>query len=88
MKQWAWNILVSLDQLLNVLLGPVLNLISRTKFFGYPDETLSSAFGKCAPHSRFCRVVARLLDFVFGEGHVRESIERDEGRGTEDTSER
>ena len=43
-KRYGWNLLIALDQLANVLFGPLLNAVLRPKAatFGDPDETLSS----------------------------------------------
>lgn len=67
MKRYFFNILISVDQMLNTLLG------------GDPDETISSRAGKrvdtCAP----CRWLCRLLD-VIDPRHCHKHIEPDEGR--------
>lgn len=82
MFSWLFKVFVSLDQLINVLLGPVLNfLLNPVAQFGYPDETLSSVFGKNVESGtcRACRLLCRILHF-FDKNHCRDSIERDEGR--------
>lgn len=69
MKQYFWNILISIDQLANTFLG------------GFPDETISSRMGK---HIRVntecsvCRFLCKLLDII-DPGHCEKSIEEDEG---------
>lgn len=78
---WLWNALISLDQLANVLLAPLLNLLLRPRYrFGFPDETLSSVLGKNsrAGSCRFCRWVCRLLNRV-DPAHCDKNIESDEG---------
>lgn len=70
LKQYGWNILVSLDQLANTLLA------------GDPDETLSSRMGKYVQRGRGwipCRI-CKLLDVVFKQkNHCLNNIETDEG---------
>lgn len=66
-KRYAWNVLISLDQLLNTLLG------------GDPDETLSSRMGKRARKGdKLGRCFCAVLD-VLDKNHCEKSIERDEG---------
>lgn len=64
-KRYFWFVLISLDQLLNVLFG------------GYPDETLSSRMGK-RPDCKVCRFMCKLLDLV-DKDHCQKAIEYDEG---------
>ena len=69
MKMYFWNILISLDQLLNTLLG------------GFPDETLSSRMGKHIVRNKdcfTCRFLCKILD-LFEKEHCHKSIEYDEG---------
>jgi hypothetical protein len=67
MKRYFWNILISIDQLANTILG------------GDPDETISSRVGKRAKKGcKFCKFVCRILD-IFDKGHCEKSIEKDEG---------
>lgn len=73
------RVLVSIDQLINTVFGPALNLIFCIDGFGYPDETLSSVFGKYYGVCRLCRFVCRVLVFIgFGKKHCHKSIEADE----------
>jgi hypothetical protein len=67
-KRYFWNVLISLDQLLNTLLG------------GDPDETLSSRMGKKVKQRKCwaCKLICSLLDLI-QSGHCEKSIERDEG---------
>jgi hypothetical protein len=68
MKGYIWNVLVSLDQLVNTLL------------LGDPDETISSRMGKYAARGRGwipCQL-CKLLDF-FDKNHCSKNIEKDEG---------
>jgi ribosome biogenesis GTPase A len=67
-KRYVWNLLISVDQLINALLA------------GAPDETLSSRMGK---HVRkndcvLCKIICRLLNII-DKGHCERSIEEDEG---------
>jgi len=70
MKQYFWNILISLDQFANTLL------------MGNPDETLSSRMGKKIEKGECfgCMVICRILSFIdpTTERHCLDSIERDE----------
>lgn len=81
--RYIWRVLISIDQLFNVLLGPVFNLIFKTKLFGDPDETISGVLGKVKRlrGCRLCRFVCKVLDFLDPrEGdHCANSIEEDEG---------
>lgn len=68
MKKYIWNLLISLDQLLNTI------------FWGDPDETISSRMGKrAAKGDKFGLIVCKILNF-FDEGHCQKSIEIDEGK--------
>jgi hypothetical protein len=68
MKRYLWNILISIDQFFNTLLG------------GDPDETISSRLGKhLAKHDcPFCNLVCKFLN-LFQKDHCIKSIEKDEG---------
>ncbi len=77
--KWFWNILISIDQFFNVLLSPLLNWWLKPKYkFGYPDETLSSVFGKNHKQCRACYWICRALHLI-DKNHCKESIEHDEG---------
>lgn len=75
MRTWLW-----IDQGSNVLLGWLWNvmLLNKGARFGYPDETLSSVFGKNLNGSLPMRYCAAVLDFV-DPNHSYKSIEHDEG---------
>ena len=67
--QWLWNILVSLDQLVNTI------------FWGDPDETISSRIGKHVhwKGDKGWRMwLSKFLD-IFDKGHTKRSIEADRG---------
>ena len=70
--RYFWNILISVDQFFNTVLG------------GDPDETMSSRFGKWLklPHTKvrwkIAYVICRVLH-VLDSGHCDKSIEEDEG---------
>lgn len=66
MKTYFWNILISIDQLANTLLG------------GDPDETISSRMGKALPRCRMCRFICKILHPI-DNNHCVKSIEKDEG---------
>ena len=81
MKQkYFWRVLISIDQGFNVVLSPALNWGLNTDKFGYPDETLSSVFGKETSEGKckVCYFVCRVLN-VFDPNHCKKSIEADEG---------
>ena len=65
-KQYLWNILISLDQFANTLLG------------GDPDETISSRAGK-ARKGRLGYYLCRVLHW-FDKGHCQDALELDEGK--------
>ena len=66
--RYLFNILYSIDQLLNAFLG------------GYPDETLSSRMGKLVAGNKclLCKGICWLLG-KFDKNHCAKSIELDEG---------
>lgn len=67
MKQYLWNLLISLDQFGNTLAG------------GSPDETISSRAGKAMREGKVwgC-ILCRFLSW-FEKDHCAKSIEADEG---------
>jgi len=65
-KRYIWNLLISIDQFANTLLG------------GDPDETLSSRLGKYQHRCPVCRFICRLLSKI-DYRHCQKSIEDDEG---------
>ena len=78
--KYLWNILVSIDQLFNVLLSPVMNIaLNPVAKFGNPDETLSSVFGKNIEQGacRGCMIICKFLHGI-DPNHCNKSIERDE----------
>jgi hypothetical protein len=68
-KKYIWNILISIDQFFNTILG------------GDPDETMSSKMGKhLAKHDcPFCNFICKLLNLI-QKDHCVKSIESDEGK--------
>ena len=73
-SRYFWNILVSVDQLVNTLCG------------GDPDETISSRLGKWAlagkNHTGIRKVVYQIVNAIvelFERNHFQKSIETDEG---------
>jgi len=67
--KYGFNILISIDQLANTILG------------GDPDETISSRLGKRYTRSYPARVMCRVISYFFKEPkHCRNSIEADEGK--------
>lgn len=84
-KQYFENIAVAYDQTGNAEQAFFYNDIMLTKnakdFFGFPDETLSSVFGKnneCGNLTKFGYFWAWFLNKV-DDNHVQKSIESDEG---------
>jgi len=83
MSRYLWNLLLLLDQSVNTVTGPVLNLILRpvaTARFGDPGETLSSVFGKNvdADACSGCKFLCKILNMI-QSGHCQKSIELSEG---------
>jgi len=70
MKKYFWNLLISIDQLVNTIFG------------GDPDETISSRIGKHV-HWRgdtgWRLWLSKFLD-LFERDHTLKSIEEDEGK--------
>ena len=75
MKRWILDILISLDQLANVLLKWPLNKLFGLTAFGNPDETISSVLGRHYASCPLCRAVCRVLSKLLGNRHCREAIE-------------
>ena len=73
MKKYFWNVLVSIDQLINTIFG------------GDPDETLSSRMGKWVRTGKkkgVRKIVYKISNWVvelFEKDHFKKSIEEDEG---------
>lgn len=69
MKEYLWNILISLDQFAN------------TVFNGNPDETISSRWGKHIQKGKsgWRLTMCKALNF-FDKDHCIKSIEDDEGK--------
>jgi hypothetical protein len=69
MKNYIWNILISLDQFCNTLLG------------GNPDETMSSRMGKhLVKHENcpVCTFLCKMLNYI-QKDHCVKAIEKDRG---------
>jgi len=68
-KQYLWNILVAIDQLINTVAG------------GDPDETLSSVMGKKIKRNicPICKLICFFLSQI-DPNHCEKSIEVDEGK--------
>lgn len=67
MKEYLWNLLISVDELFNTALK------------GNPDETISSRMGKQVRDGkcRGCYYICRLLHII-DKDHCKKSIEEDE----------
>jgi hypothetical protein len=85
LKGYFTNVAVSYDQTANAENGVLYNDIMITKMslnvFGFPDETLSSVFGKNKKSktlTKFGAVWANLLNKI-EKNHVEKAIEDDEG---------
>ena len=65
--RYIWNILISIDQLCNTLLG------------GSPDETISSRAGKKEETQLWAKILCKMLN-LFETDHCKNSIEEDEGK--------
>jgi hypothetical protein len=66
-QRYLWNLLISIDQLGNTLLG------------GHPDETISSRCAKVITTCYACKAFCWLADKI-DPNHCEKSIEHDEGR--------
>lgn len=67
MRRYLWNLLISLDQLANTVMG------------GSPDETISSRAGKAMREGRrWGCILCQLLNWIEPD-HCAKSIEPDEG---------
>ena len=86
LRQYCENIAVTEDQSGNVYMSFMFNDIMINKysfnFFGDPDETLSSVYGKnytTGKLTKFGKFWQILLDWI-DTNHVTKSIESDEGK--------
>ena len=74
-SQYQLNIGISIDQLGNVVLGPLMNILLKKKgghLFGNPDETISFVLGQNKESNTltwFGRKIANLLNSI-DENHV------------------
>jgi len=66
MSRYFWNLLISIDQLFNTILG------------GHPDETISSRAGKKQDDECWAAWLCWLLNKI-DTNHCKKSIERDRG---------
>lgn len=64
--KYIWNILISIDQLANTILG------------GDPDETISSRSGKRQHEQAWAKYLCKFLNWLDTD-HCKKSIEEDEG---------
>lgn len=83
MLKYIFNILISFDQFINVLLGPVLNKLFSCNHYGNPDETLSGTMGKritLGKATRFEKSLCRILSWIdwTSKKHCIESIDKGE----------
>jgi len=68
LRTYLWNLLVSLDQFINTVLG------------GFPDETISSRAAKSRKRGkRWACILCRILDRIDPD-HCDKTVEPDEGR--------
>lgn len=68
LKTYGWNVLISIDQLFNAVLG------------GDPDETLSSRMGKRTREDcSVCYWICRGLHLI-DPNHCADAVERDRGK--------
>ena len=64
--KYFWNLLISIDQLTNTVLG------------GDPDETISSRSGKKQDDQLWAKYLCKVLNYI-DTNHCKKSIESDEG---------
>lgn len=67
LKKYFWNILISIDQLANTILG------------GDPDETISSRVGKLKHKRWWAKGISWVLDKI-DKDHTDKTQEADEGK--------
>ena len=76
------RVLISIDQLANVILSPILNpLLSKGSFpFGLPDETLSGTMGRNIEKGkcRACHWICTHILHPIDPNHCKKSIDHDE----------
>lgn len=79
LKRYVFNILISIDQLVNTLIG------------GDPDETLSSRMGKLVrewrqkPYNKGRYIISLIICWLLhliDSNHCNKSIEEDEGKNS------
>jgi hypothetical protein len=77
-RLWFHQLLIALDQLFHVLFfGPTYCLFGEE--LPMADETISSKVGRYAIEGRpWALRLEKVIDWLFWEGHCRESIEWDE----------
>jgi hypothetical protein len=72
---YIFNILVGIDQLINVVFGPLLNLILNPDYkFGKPDDTLSEVFGRNRKSCKVCNLICLILN-LGDKNHCEKSID-------------
>jgi hypothetical protein len=70
MFRYLLEILIWLDQGLNVVFGPLFNLILKPSYkFGSSDDTISEVLGRNQPDCRFCIWFCKILSWAFREEH-------------------
>jgi len=85
-RAWPLRVLVGLDQLANITLGPALNLAGYGRLsgpWGDVDETISGVLGKLRlagvlERHRIARAVAWALDAI-SPGHTLAAVELEDG---------
>lgn len=68
LKKYFWNVLISIDQLGNTIIG------------GDPDETISSRSAKGVQEGVWGWTVLCKILHILDKGHCDKSIEKDEGK--------
>ena len=75
MFKYLLEILISLDQLVNVVFGFMLNILLKPVYkFGDSDDTLSEVFARNLDTCKVCRFLCNLLH-LFDKNHCNESID-------------
>ncbi len=90
MSRYLWNLLLLLDQSVNTVFGPLLNLIFdpiATARFGDPTERLSSVFGKNvqAGACHGCKLICKVLNWI-QPNHCIDSIQDYAGSDADENS--
>ena len=73
-KKATGNLFNYFSAFLNALLGPPLNMLTKTENFGYYRNTLSASLGKTWPNCKACQWFCLLISVLGSDdNHCREA---------------